>query len=43
MFTRQEYIDRKTGADGFGRLEYLQALITEYQDTERLGKVLATQ
>lgn len=37
MFTSQEYIDRKTGGDGFGRLQYLQALVTEYQDTERQG------
>ncbi|KAK3740667.1 hypothetical protein QZH41_006830 [Actinostola sp. cb2023] len=35
MFTSQEYIDHKTGADGFGRLEYLQALVTEYQDSDR--------
>lgn len=37
MFTSQEYIDRKTGSDGFGRLEYLQALVNEYQDTEKKG------
>lgn len=37
MFTNQEYIDRKTGGEGFGRLEYLQALVTEYQDSQRQG------
>jgi len=33
MFTSQEYIDRKTGPHGIGRLNYLQSLVTEFQDT----------
>ena len=33
MFTSQEYIDRKTGQHGIGRLSYLQSLVTEFQDT----------
>ncbi|XP_031569945.1 armadillo repeat-containing protein 7-like [Actinia tenebrosa] len=37
MFTSQEHIDYKCGADGLGRLEYLQALVTEYQDTSKEG------
>lgn len=38
MFTSQEYIDNKTGSDGLGRFEYLQALVTEFQDSDRQGK-----
>ena len=37
MFTSQEYIDRKTGVDNLGRFEYLQALVTEFQDSDRQG------
>ena len=33
MFTTQEYLDKKTGVDGIGRLSYLQSLVTEFQDT----------
>lgn len=33
MFTTQEYIDRKTGEHGIGRLNYLQSLVTEFQDS----------
>ncbi|XP_005108946.1 armadillo repeat-containing protein 7 [Aplysia californica] len=33
MFTSQEYIDRKTGEHGIGRLSYLQSIVTEFQDT----------
>jgi len=33
MFTTQEYIDKKTGIDGIGRLSYLQSLVIEFQDT----------
>jgi len=33
MFTSQEYLDRKTGPHGIGRLNYLQSLVTEFQDT----------
>ena len=37
MFTSQARIDRKTGPDDLGRLEYLQALVTEFQDTDKQG------
>ena len=37
MFTSQARIDRKTGPDDLGRFEYLQALVTEFQDTDRQG------
>lgn len=37
MFTSQSTIDRKTGPDDLGRFEYLQALVTEFQDTDRQG------
>lgn len=30
----QSYLDRKTGADGYGRFAYLQALVTEFQDSD---------
>ncbi|CAG5132561.1 unnamed protein product [Candidula unifasciata] len=33
MFSSQEYLDRKTGPYGIGRLSYLQSLVTEFQDT----------
>jgi len=39
MFTSQARIDRKTGPDDLGRFEYLQALVTEFQDTDREGIV----
>lgn len=39
MFTSQARIDRKTGPDNLGRFEYLQALVTEFQDTDRQGNV----
>ncbi|XP_068675050.1 armadillo repeat-containing protein 7-like isoform X3 [Montipora foliosa] len=35
MFTSQARIDRRTGPDDLGRFEYLQALVTEFQDTDR--------
>lgn len=35
MFTSQEYIDRKTGSENLGRFEYLQALVTEFQDCDK--------
>ncbi|KAK7100911.1 armadillo repeat-containing protein 7-like [Littorina saxatilis] len=34
MFSTKEYLERKTGPDGVDRFNYLQALVTEYQDTE---------
>lgn len=40
MFTSQARIDRRTGSDNLGRFEYLQALVTEFQDTDRQGIVL---
>lgn len=39
MFTSQARIDRKTGPDNLGRFEYLQALVTEFQDTDKQGNV----
>lgn len=39
MFTSQARIDRKTGPDNLGRFEYLQALVTEVQDTDKQGNV----
>ncbi|CAL1530339.1 unnamed protein product [Lymnaea stagnalis] len=33
MFSSKEYLDRKTGPYGIGRLSYLQSLVTEFQDT----------
>ena len=40
MFTSQARIDRKTGPDNLGRFEYLQALVTEFQDTDRQGNAI---
>ncbi|XP_073247368.1 armadillo repeat-containing protein 7-like isoform X2 [Porites lutea] len=37
MFSSQTRIDSKTGADDLGRFEYLQALVTEFQDTDKQG------
>lgn len=39
MFSSQTRIDSKTGADDLGRFEYLQALVTEFQDTDKQGEV----
>ena len=36
MFSNQSYLDRKTGADGFGRHAYLKQLMTEYRSTANL-------
>ena len=33
MFSSQEYLDNKTGRDDLNRFQYLQALVTEFQDT----------
>ena len=38
-FSTKEYLERKTGAFGLGRIQYLQALVTEYQDTHKQGKL----
>lgn len=37
MFSSKEYLERKTGPDGIDRFNYLQALVTEYQDTQEQG------
>lgn len=37
MFSSKDYLERKTGPDGVDRFNYLQALVTEYQDTEEEG------
>jgi hypothetical protein len=39
MFSSQEYIDNKTGRDDLSRFQYLQALVTEFQDTSSDGTV----
>jgi len=38
MFSSEESLKRRTGPHGTGRLKYLQALVTEYQDTGDKGK-----
>ena len=38
MFSSQAYLDKKTGADDLDRFHYLQALVTEYQDTDKSGQ-----
>ena len=37
MFTSKERIEEKAALSGRGRLEYLQALVTEFQDTDSNG------
>lgn len=37
MFSTKEYLAKKTGPYGVGRLSYLQQLINEFQDTESKG------
>ena len=37
MFSSQEYVDNKTGKDDLSRFQYLQALVTEFQDTSSDG------
>ena len=37
MFLSQEYLDNKTGRDDPNRFQYLQALVTEFQDTSSDG------
>lgn len=41
MFSSQEYLDKKTGPYGIGRLSYLQSLVTEYEETSSDGDILA--
>ena len=42
MFTSQARIDSKTGPDNLGRFEYLQALVTEFQDTDKQGRAFSS-
>ena len=37
MFSTQAHIDKKTGTDDLDRFKYLQALVTEFQDTDKKG------
>lgn len=37
MFASKERIDEKAVLSGRGRCEYLQALVTEFQDTDKQG------
>ncbi len=37
MFSSQEYVENKTGRDDLNRFQYLQALVTEFQDTSSDG------
>ena len=37
MFSTQKYLEKKTGSSGVGRFNYLQALVTEFQDTHKQG------
>lgn len=36
-FSSKSYLERKTGRHGQGRFEYLQTLVTEFQDTDKQG------
>ena len=36
-FSSKAYLDKKTGPFGLGRFPYLQALVTEFQDTHKQG------
>ena len=38
MFSSEESLKRRTGPHGTGRLKYLQAIVTEYQDTSDKGE-----
>ncbi|GFR64311.1 armadillo repeat-containing protein 7-like [Elysia marginata] len=35
MFSTREYLEKKTGPYGVGRLSYLQSLVTEFQDSSQ--------
>ena len=43
MFSSQQYVDSKTGPDDLSRFQYLQALVTEFQDTSSDGTREVTQ
>ena len=38
MFSSQKYLDKRTRSEDLDRFKYLQALVTEYQDTDKKGK-----
>ena len=38
MLSTRDYIETKSASSGRGRFEYLQALVTEFQDTDKHGK-----
>ena len=40
MFSSKEYLQRKTGPYGIGRLSYLQSLVNEFQDSDDIGKIM---
>ena len=37
MFSTKEYVEEKGKKSGRGRFEYLQSLVTEFQDTDKEG------
>lgn len=37
MFSKPEQLVRRTGKKGVGRFDYLQQLVTEFQETESIG------
>ncbi len=37
MFSTRAYIEKKTGPHGIGRFNYLQSLVTEFQDSDSNG------
>ena len=37
MFATENYVQARRGTKGTPRFEYLQKLVTEYQDTTKLG------
>ena len=39
MFSTKEYVENKSALSGKGRFEYLQALVTEFQDTSKHGEM----
>ena len=40
MFATESYVQSRKGGRGTSRFDYLQQLITEYQDTSKQGRVL---
>lgn len=40
-YSSRSYLERKTGAFGVGRFKYLQALVTEFQDSHQQGKTVS--